>query len=604
MCGFTFLFNVDASDHERDLAFQQIASRGPEVFSLQSTDFSEHKEYLAFHRLCINSLNDAANQPLYINNSFHNDAFLLCNGEIYNYKSIFNKFVFYKVHNDVSPQQVQMASEVYQESRSEHTTIMNPEVKLVSSMSDCEVILHLYFHFYKLTHDPHMAAVATAKQLDGEFAFVIYDIIHSFVHIVRDPLGVRPLYWSISKESFGVCSELKGLHTLLHNVEQFPPGQVTSVNVYNLNQLLHLQHLRATIEPELIESTKYFVLPAYHQGLYKDAEEELSEQILQQVRFSFMDAVTKRLMSERPVCALLSGGLDSSLVAAIVADAMAPAKLDTFSIGIEGSTDLKYAQMVADHIDSRHHVIQLTETDFLNSIEETIRIIESYDVTSVRASVGNLLVAKYIREHTTNKVVFNGDYSDELAGGYLYFKNAPTDRDFHEECIRLLSNIHYFDSLRSDRTISSQGLEARVPFADSQFVYMYLQQNIKFRSSHDKMEKWLLRKAFDSTQLLPKEVLWRRKEAFSDGVSSKERSWYQVIQEYIDTKVTDEEYVSKRHQYTVNPPLTKEAYYYRKIFDSFYPNCEDVLPYFWLPRWSGNVIDPSARVLEVYKQTE
>jgi asparagine synthase (glutamine-hydrolysing) len=422
------------------------------------------------------------------------------------------------------------------------------------------------------------------EYLDGEYAFVIYDKKEGWVHICRDPYGVRPLFWYHTEDELGVCSELKGLSQLnAENTVQFPPGHIVSICVkYQENDQIIVPYVKQTIE--------------YVKGYYKE------EEILETIRLFLTKAVKKRMMSERPVCSLLSGGLDSSLVASILARELYPKKLTTFSIGLEGSSDLYYAKKVASHIGSIHHIIQLNEEDFLNAIEDTVRIIESYDITTVRASVGNYLVSKYIAENTNFKVVFNGDYSDEVCGGYMYFKKAPSEEAFHNECCRLVKDICYFDSLRSDRTISSQGLEARVPFSDKNFVEWYLTIDPALRMSHDKIEKYLLRKAFDGTNLLPHDVLFRSKVAFSDGVSNKERSWHNVIKEYIDSKVPDEEFINEKGKYTYNTPETKEAYYYRKTFEQYYPNCEHIIPYFWLPKWCGEMKDPSARELEFYAE--
>lgn len=497
----------------------------------------DKNSFLGFQRLKVNDLSDAGNQPMYME-----DVYLLCNGEIYNHLSL------------------------------------NQEYNLVcSSHSDCETVLRLYLKL-KETMSPVLAAQELAKLLDGEFAFVIYDKKDEKIHICRDPYGVRPIFWYKTEDEIGVASELKALHSLSPITQQFPPGHVYTTS-------LDGKHCDFTmyINPS----------PQYE----KETDEQCA---LVKLRDVFTNAVTKRLMSDRPVCALLSGGLDSSLVAALAAKAVYPKKLSTFSIGIEGATDLKYAQKVADHIGSDHHIIQLHEEDFLNAIEETIQTIESYDITSVRASVGNLLVANYIKENTNFKVVYNGDYSDEVCGGYMYFKNAPSEEEFHMECCRLVRDICYFDSLRSDRTISSQGLEARVPFADKAFVGLYLSIDPKLRMSKSRIEKYMLRAAFANDQLLPDEVLWRKKEAFSDGVSHPERSWHMVLQQYIDKQVSDEEYMKNKDTYEHNRPHTKEAYYYRKVFEKYYPNSAHVIPYFWLPKWCGAVTDPSARELKVY----
>jgi asparagine synthase (glutamine-hydrolysing) len=325
------------------------------------------------------------------------------------------------------------------------------------------------------------------------------------------------------------------------------------------------------------------------------------------IRIALEEAVRKRMLTERPVAALLSGGLDSSLIAALVqtnlSNAGAP-PLKTFAIGFEGSSDLKHARIAADWIKSDHTEIVMTPDEFFDAIPTVIKAIESYDRTTVRASVGNYLVAKYIREKTDCKVVFNGDGSDEIFGGYLYFNNAPNDMDFQRETERLLENIHTFDVLRSDRSISANGLEARTPFLDKQFVALV-------RSIHPSLlrpcpgiqvEKAILREAFDDGVTLPPEVLNRRKEAFSDGVSGTDKSWYQEIRERVGKLVTcdwQDQVANVKHM----KPLTAEDFYYRQLFETFYPGDENAtvtVPYRWMPRWSPETTDPSARTLNVY----
>jgi asparagine synthase (glutamine-hydrolysing) len=257
-------------------------------------------------------------------------------------------------------------------------------------------------------------------------------------------------------------------------------------------------------------------------------------------------------------------------------------KLHTFSIGLEGSPDLVYAQKVANHIGSKHTSVIVTEDEFLSAIPDVIRIIESYDVTTVRASVGNYLIAKYIRENTDFKVVLNGDYSDEVCGGYLYFKMAPTNQEFDAECERLLSNIHYYDSLRSDRCISANGLEARCPFADREFVEYYVSMYTGVRSCDDKIEKHALRNAFHDTDILPHDVLWRQKEAFSDGVSKSTRSWKDIIQEYLGD-------------------MTEKEYYKSIFIEHYGRHFLNIIPGPWMPRFC-NATDPSARTLQVYAE--
>ena len=248
-------------------------------------------------------------------------------------------------------------------------------------------------------------------------------------------------------------------------------------------------------------------------------------------------------MAEREIGCLLSGGLDSSLISALVNKYYEGPKLNTFSIGLPGSIDLEYAQHVADHLGTKHHQIEVSEYDFLNAIETVIYNIESYDTTTVRASVGNYLVSKFISENSDCKVIFNGDGADEVCCGYVYLKNAPTPEALQKESEKLVEEIHYFDVLRSDRSISSNGLEARTPFLDIAFVKYCLSipAELKTFDGVNRLEKHLLRKAFDGHGLLPDNVLWRRKCAFSDGVSSQKNSWHQIIKTFIDEKISDAE---------------------------------------------------------------
>ena len=303
-----------------------------------------------------------------------------------------------------------------------------------------------------------------------------------------------------------------------------------------------------------------------------------------------IESVRKRLLSDRPLACLLSGGLDSSLIASIVCS-LSDKQIETFSIGLEGSPDLKYAKMVATHLNTKHHEIIVSEAEFLNAIPDVIRRIESYDTTTVRASVGNCLIGKYISENSEAKVIFNGDGADELMGGYLYFHKCDSALKFDNECRRLLENISSFDVLRSDRSISSWGLEPRTPFLDKSFVTFYLGLPLSLRFKKGEIEKKLVRDAFDNTfsPFLPNEVLFRQKEAFSDGVSAETRSWYTIIQEHLDKP-------EFQGLFTEKSELTKEQQYYKCIFDGLYPNKSSVIPYYWMPKWSDTK-DPSARTL-------
>jgi len=313
--------------------------------------------------------------------------------------------------------------------------------------------------------------------------------------------------------------------------------------------------------------------------------------------------------TEKPIACLLSGGLDSSLVTAIVAEfhklnGMPP--VETYSIGIEGSEDLKYAKIVADYLGTKHTEIIVEEKDFIDAVPHVIHDIGSYDTTTVRASIGNWLVGKYIAEHSEAKVIFNGDGSDELCGGYIYMHKCPDAIEFDRECRRLLGAIHKFDVLRSDRCISSHGLEPRTPFLDRSWVQYYLSilPDLRFHAKNGLREKYLLRTAFspeylptsDKKPLLPDEILWRRKEAFSDGVTGTARSLYQILEEHAKTRV-DELY---RFRFSYLPAETAEQYWYRYEFTRIYgSNFSRLLPYYWMPRYV-EAKDASARTLEIY----
>jgi len=275
--------------------------------------------------------------------------------------------------------------------------------------------------------------------------------------------------------------------------------------------------------------------------------------------------------------------------------------LKTFSIGFEGSEDLKYARIVADHIKSDHTEVVMTPEDFFEAVPEVVKAIESYDITTVRASVGNYLVCREISLDTDCKVVFNGDGSDEVFGGYKYFYNAPSDEAFEAETTRLLEDIHAFDVLRSDRSISSHGLEPRTPFLDKQFVSVAKSISTKLRRpvKDTSNEKQILRLAFLDMGLLPHSVLLRKKEAFSDGVSGLNKSWYQECQERALKKVATN-WKDEAQKFVHLTPQTAEAYYYRTLFHEHYGQAEKcAVPYYWMPKWAPGATDPSARTLEL-----
>jgi asparagine synthase (glutamine-hydrolysing) len=458
----------------------------------------------------------------------------ICNGEIYNYEQIISENSFN-----------------------------------LQSHSDCEVLPFLYMKYKE----------DMIKHLDGEYAFVLL-LIHNptqtwEIFSARDPFGVRPLFYGSDEDGISFGSELKSIKDLVENVNVFPPGHFMKMNSCNPND---------------VTLSKFYFMNLLELNLEKEI-------IYDKIQSTFTESVKKRLSSERPLGCLLSGGLDSSIVSAITSK-LVTHPLHTFTIGLEGATDIKYAEMVAKHIGSVHTTFITTIKEALDAIDTVIYTIESYDCTSIRASVWQYLLGKKIREHTDIKVLLTGEGSDELTSGYMYFHNAPNENESHLENIRLLKDIHRFDGLRVDRAMSCHGLEVRIPFLDPQFVELYLSLPKGLRLASQGIEKQLFRDSFRKSGLLPEEVLYRRKEAFSDGTSTQEKSWFQIIQEHIDGMIGDEEF--QNHSY--GPEVdTKEKYYYKKTFEKYFGTKSfSVIPYYWLPKWSGNITEPSARVLDIY----
>jgi asparagine synthase (glutamine-hydrolysing) len=564
MCGIFTILNNDIIPFKTiEKSFMKGRPRGPE-FSTINTIF---KSIFGFHRLAINGLNDTSNQPLIIN-----DITLICNGEIFNYKELY--------------------------------TMMSIEP---ITESDCEIIIHLYIKY---------GIEQTLQMLDGEFAFVLLDNrlnsqLYSSIYIARDPYGIRPLYYlkpanKCNLPIYGFASELKCLNDIYnlnpsnHTIQPFTPGTYSTFQLSNL--------VNSTWTP--LHNTPYFIPSFSYSHFIKDNINIPA--IYSSVSYYLYNAVIKRCTnSERPIACLLSGGLDSSLITALTNNYYKtihyPHPLETFSIGLAGSEDLKYARIVADYLGTKHTEIIVTETEMFDIIPEVIYAIESYDTTTVRASIGNYLLGKYIAKNSDAKVILNGDGSDEVCGGYIYMNKCPDNIEFDKEIRRLLKDIHMYDVLRSDKSISSHGLEPRTPFLDRSFVNYYLSIPIHLRNhNNDKtMEKFILRNSFsqqfftnvDGNQLLPDEILWRRKEAFSDGVSNKGRSLFTILQEYISLHLN----LEQNHQlHTFMPSIDTEKYYYKMLFDKFYPNCSQILPYLWMPKYT-NATDPSARTLEIYK---
>jgi asparagine synthase (glutamine-hydrolysing) len=408
--------------------------------------------------------------------------------------------------------------------------------------SDCEIIIHLY---NQLSHHELL------NQLDGVFSFVLYDSIDKKILIGHDPYGIRSLYWFHNDTEFGFSSEMKCLYDINKNIEFYKPG---SFSLYD-------------VSTNIMETIKYY-------NLVYPKITDTENNIILNIKNLLTKAVNKRIICDRPIGCLLSGGLDSSIITSIASKKIK--NLKTFSIGMNGSPDLYNAEIVSKYLNTDHTIVLVSQTDMLDAIDRTIKQIESFDITTIRASVPMLLVSEYIRDHTDIRVLLSGEGADEASGSYLYFHNAPDPKSFQDECVRLLNDVHMFDVLRGDKTTAGAGLEIRVPFFDKEFMEYYMSIDPSLKMPRNGMEKYLLRKAFDKE--LPKDILWRRKDGFSDGVSSFERPWYDIIDEYAD----------KTYNMT-------ESELYKMIYDKYYKGVYNI-PYMWMPKWS-NSNDPSNRLI-------
>ena len=550
MCGILACISTMDITKIKD-GFDLISHRGPDdsdfcVIDTYATSPDQKKNVVfGFHRLSIMDISHGM-QPFVVD-----EVYLICNGEIFNHQELEQKY-------DIQ----------------------------TKSKSDCEVIAHLYI---KLGRN-EQAARELCKLLDAEFAFVLYDKRNRVTVAARDPFGIRPLFISYTEYSnVYMASELKAL-SFCQEVFQFTPGTV-----------MYRKYVRDTNEYNAISFVNYHDIMDgnWYKSKYKN--QDTYETACSKISTLLEDAVEKRLMSDRPIGCFLSGGVDSSLVTALVAK-LHKGPLQCFSIGLIGSPDIEAANLVVKHIktyinpDIQHHVVHFTIEEGIKAIEEVIWHLETYDITTIRASVPQYLLAKYIRANTDIATMFSGEGADELFASYLYFRKAPSPKKMQEESAYLLHKLHYYDNLRVDRTNAAHGLEVRIPFLDRALVDYVFQCNPEYRSCTDKIEKKLLRDSFQSMNLLPHNILYRKKEAFSDAVSSKDQNWYQSVQEFAKTKVNME---GRRFGY--NSPPNEEALYYRMIFCRQYKYRYDILPKFWMPRWQDTNGDPSATALDCYE---
>lgn len=431
------------------------------------------------------------------------------------------------------------------------------------SESDCEILLPLYQEYGTDMFD----------MIDAEFACIIYDGEAREFIAARDQIGIRPLYYGYDKEGAVIfASEAKNLVGLAEKIMPFPPG-----HYYKGGQFICYCDIAK-------------VDTVCHDDL---------ETVCKSIHDKLVAGVEKRLVADAKVGFLLSGGLDSSLVCAIAAK-KSKERIKTFAIGMsEDAIDLKYAKQVADYIGSDHTEVYMTPDEVLSSLETVIQLLGTYDITTIRASMGMYLVCKAIHEQTDIRVLLTGEISDELFG-YKYTDFAPDARAFQEESQKRIHELHMYDVLRADRCISVNSLEARVPFGDLDFVKYVMAVDPELKLNTYGKGKYLLRHAFEQGGYLPDEILWREKAAFSDAVG---HSLVDYLKQYAEDKYTDEEFESRCENYVHAIPFTKESLLYREIFEKYYKGQSEMVVDFWMPNaeWEGcNVKDPSARVLANY----
>ena len=486
-----------------------LRHRGPDWSGIYADD----NAIIAHERLAIVDMNNGA-QPLF--NAERNHV-LAVNGEIYNHRQI-------RQH--------------YQQQYAFQTD------------SDCEVLLALY----------QDKGPAFLDELNGIFAFVLYDATDNSYLIGRDHMGIIPLYIGWDQQgNFYVASEMKALTPVCNRVESFPPGHYLS--------------------SKDSQSTRYYQRNWQDFATVQDNRSSVTE-----LRQALDAAVKRQLMSDVPYGVLLSGGLDSSIISALAQlhaarriedDEQSPAwwpRLHSFAVGLEGSPDLAAAQAVAEHIGTVHHELHFTVQEGLDAIRDVIYHLETYDVTTIRASTPMYLMARKIKAMGI-KMVLSGEGSDELFGGYLYFHKAPDAREFHDETVRKLSNLHLFDCLRANKSMAAWGVEARVPFLDKEFIDVAMRLNPSDKMcGQGKMEKHILREAF--ADLLPEAVAWRQKEQFSDGVGY---SWIDSLKALTADSISNQQMATARFRFPVHTPETKEAYYYRQIFEEHFGNLDTVV---------------------------
>ena len=472
--------------------------------------------------------------------------------------------------------------------------------------SDCEVIIPLYKKYRESGDFTKMI-----EELSGIFAFALYDSEYDTYLIARDEIGVIPLYQGWDKENrYYVASELKALEGDCQTIEEFPNGHY----LYSGKMSHPVRWYKRNWET--YENVKNSPRATDDKG------EVINPSVIEKVRNGLEAAVKAQLMSDVPYGVLLSGGLDSSIIAAVTqkyskkrieTDSKEAAwwpQLHSFAVGLEGSPDLVAAKKAADYIGTVHHEVHFTIQEALDALPDVIYHIETYDITTVRASTPMYLLARVIKSMGI-KMVLSGEGSDELFGGYLYFHKAPDAKEFHEELVRKMSKLHLYDCLRANKSLMAWGVEGRVPFLDKDFIDIAMGLNssdkmsIKLPNGSQRIEKWILRKAFED--LLPENIAWRQKEQFSDGVGY---NWIDTLKKITEEKVSDAEFARRENRFPVNPPKTKEEYYYREIYSRLFPSdsaarvvpheagvaCSTAKALEWDAAWK-NMDEPSGRAI-------
>lgn len=547
MCSILGYAGKDLTKEEVEKSLYKTVKRGPDGQRVIETDFG----FLGFARLAIMGLNEEGMQPFEVNGNL-----AVCNGELYGFRK--------------KKRELEIKGYCFK------------------SDSDCELILPMYQEY-----GTNMFSI-----LDAEFACILYDAAEKKLIAARDPIGIRPLFYGFTQNGgILLASEAKNLTGLVSQIRIFPPGhymicnkpdeQANSAMSCELFRYKDITEVNCEREEKSGSDTA-----ALHQNKNRD-------EICRKIHDLLVKGVEKRLDADAPLGFLLSGGLDSSLVCAIAAHSM-KRPLRTFAIGMEtDAIDLKYARRVADFIGAIHTEVLMTRKQVIDSLEEVIAVLGTYDITTIRASMGMYLVCKAIHETTDIKVLMTGEISDELFG-YKYTDFAPNAEAFQKEAEKRIREIHCYDVLRADRCLAANSLEARVPFGDLDFVRYVMNIDPELKRNTYGMGKYLLRKAFQQDEILPEEILWREKAAFSDAVG---HSMVDDLKEYAESCYTQEEYEAGIRKYTHARPFTKESLLYRDIFEKYYPGEATMIPDFWMPnkQWEGCAVDdPSARALKNY----